>query len=81
MKLCKDCKHCRPSLEGRLIPGWGRFDFSECKHPSAIIRSDPVSGYQEHTLCDLNRRWTDRCGPDAKFFEPMPPKRWWEFWK
>jgi len=80
MKLCKDCKHCRPNTAFRWLP-FCKYDFAECKHPSAVIRHDPVSGHREHTFCELTRKWSDRCGPDAKFFEPLPPKRWWEFWK
>ena len=70
MKLCKDCKH----------------------HTTAG-HSDPRVWSCQATLdfCYRARHgWNDiislkhhqgECGPDAKFFEPLPPKRWWEFWK
>ena len=76
MKLCKDCKHYRRGPYGIV---------QECR--AVVLREpriDPVDGDELQGLyeeCFHTRGIRGRCGPDAKFFEPLPPKRWWEFWK
>jgi hypothetical protein len=66
-KLCKDCRWIVPS---RHDTGWAK-----CGHPSVTIPAKPnlVTGGMEapdQPICFAMRMKLERCGPDAKLFEP-----------
>lgn len=83
MKLCKDCKHCKPfRFKGDIL-------FYHCTLRSHIHELDPVDGtgyYSRSTAvrCVSERKDStgffglfideDRCGVDAKNFEPKESK-------
>lgn len=80
MKLCKDCKHMR----SQSSPYLGTIHVAACA--MEIIKQGntcPVTGHVTVSVYEScnHMRHSDKCGPDAMLFEPLPPKRWWEFWK
>ena len=70
MKLCKDCKN---KVNG---------DFSSPVYWACSALMESCREARQGYVNPISRDFTPgSCGPDAKFFEPLPPKRWWEFWK
>jgi hypothetical protein len=80
MKLCKDCRHLLP----KHTEDWDNAeDRRKCGHSSAELPGDvsPVTGKRSpnyRVTATLNRTWGANssghlfCGPDARFFEPLP---------
>lgn len=88
MKLCKDCKHMRSQSlpEQSLMPLYsiGRIHVAACskeiiKQGNTCLVTGAVTT-PVYESCN-HMRHSDKCGPEAMMFEPLPPKRWWEFWK
>jgi len=71
---CKDCAHYRYSSLGA--------QYATCVSPESYgIRRD---GYTRNPVSIERKAEYEilgTCGPGARFFDPKPPKRWWEFWK
>lgn len=65
-KFCKDCKFVRkPWIEP--------ISSARCGHPSAVhFDEDYLVGakFSERRYCSSMRYYAERCGPDAKFWEP-----------
>jgi len=89
MKLCKDCKHMkRQPLPGQTIMSLysvGTIHVAACdvkaiKQGSVCLVTGDVT-YPVFESCAEMRAHGKDCGPDGALFEPLPPKRWWEFWK
>ena len=62
MKLCKDCRHVRPSHFMGEIDQYARCD---------LFRQTPnmVTGVEVLTICEIARNDLCMCGPEAKRFE------------
>ena len=81
-KLCKDCKHYRPSISGPLSPYWPDI----CAYS---VEKSPVDGgpllfvpeqwpHGKSTVLEIRQQ---RC--KGEWFEASPPKPakpWWRFW-
>jgi hypothetical protein len=59
MKICKKCRHYRPSD----LPLWLAHTFARCSNQKAFMRGAFVS---------IERKYDLWCGPSARFFEPLP---------
>ncbi len=84
MKLCKDCKFCKP----RSVIVYGRRDRWEhaiCLHPRSPGEPRKLSRItgklsrvklRDYQSCDLFRRniLDSDCGREAKYFEPREDK-------
>lgn len=79
MKLCKDCKHCIPLPQKRVL-FWPifteaqRLTYAKCALFTREQEINPVTGeldppIPEHRYCDTVRNF-GLCGVDAKLFEP-----------
>jgi hypothetical protein len=70
-KFCIDCKHYVPY--GIL---YGGRQLYRCYSPEGITATlDVVSGktfYTEPGFCDINRSYSFKCGPEAKWFVQKP---------
>jgi hypothetical protein len=66
MKLCKDCKHCKPYNTGNKSYGTN----SMCYHPCVAI-SEIVTGDVFGEDC-RHLRYAGRCTPEGVLFEPKP---------
>lgn len=65
MRLCKDCKHCRPDRFFAIIAPFGskKYQYADC----AYLKS-PVDG-SPWRMCST-MRWIDHlCGPEGRFWE------------
>jgi hypothetical protein len=70
MKFCKDCAHCKPFVCASEEPDYG---IARCG--AALARIDLVTGKKIYRFCELERSESpDRCGPEARNFEPITPK-------
>ncbi|TAK97736.1 MAG: hypothetical protein EPO08_20870 [Rhodospirillaceae bacterium] len=79
---CKDCLHCIPSDSSI---------FAACSHPASITPKEDmyylVSGKHapvktEMLPCSIMRKdYPDRCGPEARFFQPRPKAEKVSWWK
>lgn len=76
IKLCKDCKHCKPKMEGVIFKQPVYDVFVKCARPTKEI--DLVSGkpIEKTTYCDIERLYKkeelfpyDYCYQEAIFFE------------
>jgi len=69
LKLCKECKHSRPSIWERVFALVLSLKFSNLEVGYGHIckrRSDR----RQETLCIGERmNYVDTCGPDAKYYE------------
>lgn len=75
MKLCKDCKHCRPSvsikfgflgLSSKIVKN---YEYARCAHELSIC---VVSG-EHKQFCSVSRQFSNdikHCTPEARYFEP-----------
>ena len=62
MKLCKDCNHVRPALDGRI----DRFARCALLEPT----SSPVNGEpMQDNYCESMRLSSQPCGPEGKLWE------------
>jgi hypothetical protein len=79
MKLCQDCRHLLPKHTDEE----GGEERRKCGHSSAVLPGDtsPVTGKTSpdyRITASLNRTWGANssghlfCGPDARFFDPLP---------
>lgn len=69
MKLCKDCKHCRPEtgLIANLLDN--SYKLARCAHELSIC---VVSG-EAKKYCSISRENSHDikyCTPEARYFEP-----------
>lgn len=65
-KFCKDCKFVRK-------PWFTPITFALCGHPTAVRFDDYYlvgAKLSERYHCSSMRSYAERCGPDAKFWEP-----------
>ena len=67
MKYCKDCKFFRPFKLN--------LELSDCSYPLETPPPSPVTGEPDETFtrhCRVERMFedADRCGSDAKWFQP-----------
>ena len=79
MKLCQDCRFAHRDRPAQPELFWF------CGHPSAVVIRPPslLTGRtlprQRLSCLDARIDVPERCGPDAKFFEPIDesePRRW-----
>ena len=76
MRYCKTCRHARVRGKGEE---W--LQYARCVRPNSSY--DPVAGTSGY--CEFERqppddyRRKDVCGPDGKYWEPIPPRR--TFWQ
>lgn len=77
MKLCKDCKWCKPN--NGIVSWFGltseKWEYAKCANPktSGSGKISAVDGRQEPappSYCKVNRDYKISCGHDAKYFEP-----------
>jgi len=65
--FCKDCRHCRLTMDGG-------YEFSNCQRTGKESNMFLVTGQSDKTFryCSVERgsACPDSCGPTAKFFEP-----------
>lgn len=75
MKLCRDCKWCRPA------DGWP-LEYAQCAAPALVSKPDPITGVCTMGLCRYLRRggpldlfgsFFAPCGKQARHFEPADP--------
>lgn len=70
LKLCRDCKHCRP----RRFLWWTRYRNARCNALCWPDQTDPVTGTVKvggsRMLCGVARLLSDRCGEDGFYWEP-----------
>ena len=81
MKLCKDCKHCKPFInveyKRKYLIFFERkpyedYGFAKCLADKSS-RIDLVSGQKTNTgciYCETSRDDSGDCGKEAKYFEP-----------
>lgn len=74
VKVCIECKHSIKSYDPEYPS-----HTSKCQRPGITIRVNPVSGFVTFPKCANEReddpRLESRCGEAAKFWEPIPPKK------
>lgn len=68
MKLCKDCAHYRPFVEGFWI-----FRVEHSQYAKCAESLEPIAGKPEE-FCEFKRRGSGRCGPTAKLFVATPTR-------
>ena len=61
MKFCRDCTHCIP---GAPI---------KCGHPTALVRTDIVTGERTYNSAWYARTDGGPCGVEAQNFKPHGP--------
>ena len=78
-KLCKDCKFYKKQ-------GYGGSTFDECLRPDLKKEINPINGQERMNFCYFERIWSDRCGDEARYFqpkdgteEPEKPKTFWSW--
>ena len=74
-KYCKDCIHLvnrTPGLGFNDSRGDFRCDKSPLLPVSESFINDPVSGALPYQLAALMRFESDKCGLEARWFEPIP---------
>ena len=80
IKLCKDCKWCKPDNSRLLMGKKWCMKFASCVRP---LRIDPVTGEQETNAyyCSTERGAITKtwCGEKAQYFEPKPKSKWKKF--
>lgn len=64
IRLCRDCRYYRAEPNMRSL--------DKCLHPLLAKAPDLVRGDPQTTFCDSARADSDKCGPDAVRFEPIP---------
>jgi len=72
MKLCKDCKHSRPDLWGRVFTLVLSLRFSNLESGYGRICKRRSNRRQETGCVNERMNYEDRvdiCGPDAKYWE------------
>ncbi len=71
-KLCKDCKHSRPSIWYKVLTLVLSLRFPNLESGYGHLCKRRSNRRQE-TLCIGERMnyedWVDTCGPDAKYYE------------
>jgi hypothetical protein len=73
LKLCKDCKHCRPYVTVNRhwlfrYPTTMEINYEYAKCAAANI--NPVDG-SASSYCNTERAYpANKCGPEGKLFEP-----------
>ncbi len=65
MKLCKDCKHCRPSVEKFLWITSLNYKYAKCAAPHVINLVTGDGG----AYCDIERRDFSDCNRNGRFWE------------
>ena len=70
---CADCLHY---VKSSLGP-----QFAQCHNPESFGVRNTQFGITWAILERKNYEMLGTCGPGARFFDPKPPRRWWEFWK
>lgn len=82
MKLCKDCKWCRPA--NGIVSWFGltreKWKYAKCTNPKTdgSGKVDVVDGHQKPappSYCKVNRGYNISCGQEAKYFEPKNPQK------
>jgi hypothetical protein len=72
VKLCKDCRWCKPEGFSNWLAGLSRYRWARCAHPR--FKPSPVTGKIVHDEFCANERksyeFVDTCGEDGKYFEP-----------
>lgn len=66
IKLCKDCVSYHPDDD---LPN--HIEYAKCSHNCKI---DPIHGKKLMNgidYCSVMRKFEHKCGPEAKFFEPI----------
>ena len=66
MKFCKDCRYLYRD----------RYN-DYCRNEKSLRDVNMVSGYHLYSNADTMRYLEDRCGEEAKWFEPK--KKWYQF--
>ncbi len=76
LKLCKDCRHFRMSMNT-----YATYRDGDCAHPAfQFSKFSRVDG-QEHTFnkggvhVEFAREESKKCGPTGKLWEPKPPRK------
>lgn len=81
-KLCKDCNFYKKFKTSSDISSGL---YSTCIHPNLKKDPNPINGEIPPTFCNIARISNDKCGPEAKFFEPRPlepkSKSWFDIVK
>jgi hypothetical protein len=67
MKLCKNCKHCKPYNTGNKSYGTN----NTCYHPSVSV-TDLVDGSVRGISTYRMRHHKNQCKPEGVLFEPKP---------
>ena len=66
MKFCKDCRHYQPSAYNA-----NAWKYARCLHDPKREQNVVTGEWSEVVqFCDSTRLLSERCGPDAKWFEP-----------
>ena len=68
MKLCKDCKYCKPLVTKFLWVKFVNYELARCSHELSL---DLVSG-EPKLFCDLSRKYDFQvkfCTPKGKYWE------------
>lgn len=68
VKLCKDCKWCRPGKVSGVLFTIKDYSFAKCVRPD--LMESPVTGTKVTAFCELDRSYEHRCGPEGKHWEP-----------
>ncbi len=82
-RVCKDCRHyCRVPWIPKHTPYMGAVDLPRCMRKQRLV-IDPVSGLERwpseglspYTERCLGWWWSDRCGPEGKYFAEKEPQK------
>ena len=65
MKLCKDCRHCRPHEIRVLLWVTKHYQYAKCAQTT-----DPVTGEAER-FCEFERKPNRPCGPTGALWEAL----------
>jgi len=79
VRCCQTCKHMqwRPNAELSLLNAEFCLDGTIRTNNDCVRRmaaSDPSDGFVSRCWAERAFDWSDRCGPDGKFWEPRQPK-------
>jgi hypothetical protein len=81
-RLCKDCKFYK-KYHGYGGSG-GTYD--ECLCPDLKKEISPINGQERMNFCYFERIYQDRCGDEARYFQPKDgtevpekPKNFWNW--
>ena len=82
VKFCRDCAHFRGDakyrnfLSGKTQTGF--YEFGRCamalKKAQLDFVSGELKGADRFGFADLTRGHEDKCGPDARWFQPIIPE-------